>query len=86
MKVAELRNLCERMQLDVPNGRIKQPYIDAVKKWQQEHRINNQEQADLKASNLDGVITCLVLPRHACLKRRCIPIPTVQAIALQFIA
>jgi hypothetical protein len=48
MKVAELRSLCERMQLGVPTGRRKQPYIEALQTWQREHHAELQAQDDLK--------------------------------------
>lgn len=50
MKVAELHNLCERMQLDVPDARRKQPYIDAVRAWQQQQRVEVSADAELQVS------------------------------------
>jgi hypothetical protein len=48
MKVAELRSLCERMQLGVPSVRRKQPYIEALRAWQREHHTELQAQDELK--------------------------------------
>jgi hypothetical protein len=50
MKVAELRSLCERMQLGVPSARRKQPYIEALQAWQREHHAELQAQDELKVN------------------------------------